>query len=77
MAESLHSGLLAFVPLVHQLRQVARLLARPGEPLWPLGWDFELMSSISGGLNIFSVALLCSWALGEVSQLFIIVGLIF
>ena len=76
MAESLHSGLLTFVLLVHQLWQVARLLVRPSEPLWPLGWYFELMSSISDGLNIF-LWLCCSWALREVSQLFIIVGLIF
>lgn len=48
VAESLHSGLWVFVPVAHQPQQVARPLAHPSEPLWPLGWDFELTSPISG-----------------------------
>ena len=75
MAESLHSGLWVFVPVAHQPQQVARPLAHPSEPLWPLGWDFELTSPI--WLKDFSVALLCSQALGEVSLLFIIAALTF
>lgn len=48
VAESLHSGLWVFVPVAHQPQKVARPLAGPSEPRWPLGWDFELMSPVSG-----------------------------
>lgn len=75
VAESLHSGLWVFVPVARQPQQVARPLA----PQWAtlaFGVGFWI-DEPHFWLEDFSVALLCSQALGEVSQLFIIAELTF
>lgn len=48
VAESLHSGLWVFVPVAHQPQKVQIGWPAPSEPRWPLGWEFELMSPVSG-----------------------------